>query len=115
MEICDQLWRYHGCLHVDQYFSRQALGPVSLYPAEPVPVDARSDPGPGDYDEPESPGYERSAAERTGLQREFKSRAGDRRAAYSSWKNRGAAYRAKANGELIFGIAREKLVFGSGA
>jgi len=68
MEICNQLWRYHGRLHFYQCYDGQALGPVSVYLAQPVLVDAGSDPSPGYYDEPESPRYQRSDAERVGLQ-----------------------------------------------
>jgi CRP-like cAMP-binding protein len=46
-------------LHVDEYGSeRQGVGPVSIYSVEFVSFDARCDPGSGDHDEPEPPGYE---------------------------------------------------------
>src|SRR6266571_721241 len=43
------------------------LGPVPLYTSQSIPLDARGDSSAGDYDEPESPGHERSPAQRTGL------------------------------------------------
>ena len=55
----------------------KAVGPVSVYLAQPIPVDARSGPSPGYHDEPESPGCQRSDAQRIGLQCEFKSGIGN--------------------------------------
>ncbi len=35
----------------------KALGPLSIYPAQPVPVYAGGNPGTGHYDEPEQAGF----------------------------------------------------------
>ena len=48
----------------------EGVGSLSVYFAESVSVDAGSDPGSGDYDEPEPAGYEGSCARRTGLRGE---------------------------------------------
>ncbi len=45
----------------------QGVGPVSVYPAQPVPVHAGGHSGAGDHDEPEPAGQEGPFAQRTGF------------------------------------------------
>ncbi len=61
VDVHHSVWRRAPALHDDEHCAEgKGVGSLSVYPVELVSVDARRDPGSGDYDEPESPGHEGS-------------------------------------------------------
>ena len=59
--------RFDGLYHCEHRFERASLGPVSVYSAQPFSIHVGGIASAGDHDEPEPPGYEGPAPQRTGF------------------------------------------------